>query len=537
MIYAVLLCDKNWKIERILHQTPDLDFFHTNSTFTELVSDPDALSQIDTEQHSFFLTFPKLNQTFSAIVRVFPEYFFVVVARIRNDKEFVAFANQYERCLSWAEDHLQGLYRNEYYLIQKMNNQLIDSQRALTLSNIRMEQAKKTATEALKMAEKANKSKSLFLANMSHDIRTPMNAIVGIARLMKYELNNPEKLADYLEKLLASCQHLLGLINDILDMTKIESGSVTLHKESVNLKEQAEQIDAVIRPQTKERNQTFTVHTELEHEYFICDPTHLRQILINILSNAVKYTPDGGRIHFEIREEPEADASVSECVFVVTDNGIGMTPEFQKVLFDSFTRAENSVTNKIQGTGLGMAITKNLVEIMGGSITVDSVPGKGSRFEVHILLKPDSGMTASSGHKKKNRISEKNGKSPLSGMKFLCAEDNDLNAEILESLLRLSGASCTVCSDGQQIVNAFEKVKPGDFDAILMDVQMPVMDGYEATKQIRNGKNPVGRDIPIIAMTANAFSDDIRHSLDCGMNAHISKPIDIKLLEEIFATD
>ena len=373
-----------------------------------------------------------------------------------------------------------------------MNNQLIDSQRALTLSNIKMEQAKKTATEALKIAEKENKSKSLFLANMSHDIRTPMNAIVGIAKLMKYELHNPERLKNYLEKLLASCQHLLGLINDILDITKIESGSVTLHKESVNLKEQIEKIDAV------------------------------------------KYTPNGGMIHFEIREETAARASASACIFTITDNGMGMTPEFQKVLFDTFTRAEDSVTNKIQGTGLGMAITKNIVEMMEGTITVDSAPGKGSCFEVRVLLEPDASVPASSGHKKKNRLSEKDGKSVLCGMKFLCAEDNELNAEILESLLQVSGASCTIYPDGEQIAEAFKKVQPGDYDAILMDVQMPKMDGYEATKKIRNGTNPVGRDIPIIAMTANAFADDIQHSLDCGMNAHISKPIDLKLLEEIF---
>lgn len=535
MIYAVLLCDKNWKIERILHQTLQPDFFHVGSVFTDLVSDPDSLSQIDTEQDSLSLTFPEIDQTFPVMLRSFPEYFLVVVARIRNDEEFIEFANQYKRCLSWAEDHLQGLYRSEYYMIQKMNNQLIDSQRALTLSNIKMEQAKKTATEALKMAEKANKSKSLFLANMSHDIRTPMNAIVGIAKLMKYELHNPEKLKNYLEKLLASCQHLLGLINDILDMTKIESGSVTLHEESVNLKEQIEQIDAVIRPQTKERDQTFTVYTELQHEQFICDPTRLRQVLINILSNAVKYTQNGGMIHFEIREEAVEAASGSTCIFTITDNGMGMTPEFQKVLFDSFTRAEDSVTNKIQGTGLGMAITKSIVEMMKGSIKVDSAPGQGSRFEVRVLLKPDTGVTASPGHKKKTTISGKDGKSVLNGMKFLCAEDNELNAEILESMLQLSGASCTVYPDGEQIAEAFEKVQPGDYDAILMDVQMPKMDGYEATKKIRNGTNPVGRTIPIIAMTANAFSDDIQKSLDCGMDAHISKPIDLRLLEEIFA--
>lgn len=254
---------------------------------------------------------------------------------------------------------------------------------------------------------------------MSHDIRTLMNAIVGIAKLMKYELHNPERLKNYLEKLLASCQHLLGLINDILDITKIESGSVTLHKESVNLKEQIEKIDAV------------------------------------------KYTPNGGMIHFEIREETAARASASACIFTITDNGMGMTPEFQKVLFDTFTRAEDSVTNKIQGTGLGMAITKNIVEMMEGTITVDSAPGKGSRFEVRVLLEPDASVPASSGHKKKNRLSEKDGKSVLCGMKFLCAEDNELNAEILESLLQVSGASCTIYPDGEQIAEAFKKVQPG----------------------------------------------------------------------------
>ena len=382
---------------------------------------------------------------------------------------------------------------------------------------------------ALEVAEKASKAKTDFLSNMSHDIRTPMNAIIGITTLMKNELHEPEKLAEHLGKLETSGQLLLGIINDILDMSRIESGKTTLNVEKMNLPQQVSQLDSIIRQQAGQRRQTFTVNTHLQHENVLADPNRLNQVLMNILSNAVKYTPKGGHIRLEVEELPRNE-HFARYRFVVQDDGIGMSEEFQKTLFDPFTREEKSGTNKVQGTGLGMAITKSIVDLMGGSISVESAPGRGTRFEVVLEFPIDTG----SDHAQKVQAlpEEAEETSPLSGMKFLCAEDNAINAEILEMLLEANGASCTICSNGQEIVDAFASVKPGDYDMILMDVQMPVMDGLEATRRIRSGENPLGKTIPILAMTANAFLEDMQKSKEAGMDEHLSKPVDISALEQ-----
>ena len=399
----------------------------------------------------------------------------------------------------------------------------------LTQVNDELRQAQDIAAEALQSAERASKAKTDFLANMSHDIRTPMNAIIGITTLMKNELHQPEKLAEHLGKLENSGQLLLGIINDILDMSRIESGKTTLNEEKMNLAQQISQLDSIIRQQAGQRRQTFTVNTHLQHENVLADPNRLNRVLMNILSNAVKYTPTGGHIRFEVDELPRNE-HYARYRFVVQDDGIGMSADYQKTLFDPFTREERSGTNKVQGTGLGMAITKSIVDLMGGSIGVESATGKGTRFEVVLEFPIDA--EADHAQQVQALPEEAEETSPLCGMKFLCAEDNAINAEILEMLLEANGASCTICSNGQEIVDAFASVKPGDYDMILMDVQMPVMDGLEATRRIRSGENPLGRIIPILAMTANAFLEDMQKSREAGMDEHLSKPVDIAALEQ-----
>ena len=369
----------------------------------------------------------------------------------------------------------------------------------LTQVNDELRQAQVVAAEALQSAERASKAKTDFLSNMSHDIRTPMNAIIGITTLMKNELHQPEKLAEHLGKLETSGQLLLGIINNILDMSRIESGKTTLNVEKMNLPQQVSQLDSIIRQQAGQRRQTFTVNTHLQHENVLADPNRLNQVLMNILSNAVKYTPKGGHIRLEVEELPRNE-------------------HFARYRF------------VVQGTGLGMAITKSIVDLMGGTIHVESTPGKGTRFEVVLEFPIDA--EADTVQEAQVLPEEEETASPLSGMKFLCAEDNAINAEILELLLESKGASCTICSNGQEIVDAFASVKPGEYDMILMDVQMPVMDGLEATRRIRNGENPLGRIIPILAMTANAFLEDMQKSKEAGMDVHLSKPVDIAALEQ-----
>ena len=399
----------------------------------------------------------------------------------------------------------------------------------LTQANDEMRRAQEIAAEALQSAERASKAKTDFLANMSHDIRTPMNAIIGITTLMKNELHQPEKLAEHLGKLESSGRLLLGIINDILDMSRIESGKTTLSIEKMNLPQQISQLDGMIRQQANQHGQTFTVETHLQHENVLADPNRLNQVLMNILANAVKYTPTGGHIRFEAEELPRNEP-YARYRFIVQDDGIGMSEAYQKTLFDPFTREERSGTNRVQGTGLGMAITKSIVDLMGGSIGVESATGKGTRFEVVLEFPIDA--EADHAQQVQALPEETEETSPLSGMRFLCAEDNAINAEILEMLLEAKGASCTICSNGQEIVDAFASVKPGDYDMILMDVQMPVMDGLEATRRIRSGENPLGRIIPILAMTANAFLEDMQKSKEAGMDEHLSKPVDITALEQ-----
>ena len=414
---------------------------------------------------------------------------------------------------------------------EKRNNEIqTQAMKEMEESNKKLKKAKNITTEALQTAENANKAKTDFLSNMSHDIRTPMNAIIGMTSLIRHDAGNKEKVIEYADKIDISSQHLLGIINDVLDMSKIEAGKTVFKYTDFSILDFITELNTIFHSQIDEKNQTLTIIKEnIRHEWVNGDQVHLMQIFSNLVSNAVKYTQEGGKIQFLV-EECETKSSVyAKYCFLVSDNGMGMSADFKDTIFDAFTRAESSMTNKIQGTGLGMAITKNLVEAMGGTIDVESELGQGSCFEVLIDLRIAEDRFVSSAEQAEKDEPAGN---VLKGMRFLCAEDNELNAEILMELLKIEGAECTICENGKRVLEAFEQSAPGDYDMILMDVQMPVMNGYEATKAIRRSSHELAKTIPIIAMTANAFSEDIQHSLAAGMNAHVSKPVEMKVLEK-----
>lgn len=517
--------------------------------------------------------------------------------------------------------------------------------------------------EALTSAKSANEAKSNFLSNMSHDIRTPMNAIVGFSVLLEKDADNPDKVREYTRKITASSHHLLSLINDVLDMSKIESGKTSLNVDKFSLPELLEELNIILMPQAKAKNQSFTIHVQgAPPEQMLGDKLRLNQILINLLSNAIKYTPNNGCVEFIISEIPSAAYQYVKLRFTVKDNGIGMSEEFQKQVFSPFSREVSSLTNKIQGTGLGMAITKNLVDLMGGIIEVESQLGKGSTFTVELSfalpeqeesdlwfrqkitrmlvaddeediclnikeMMRDTGVDVSfvtegsaaveaavqahkngedfnvilldwkmpeidgvetarlirekigtdvpilvltsydwseietearqvginafmpkpffvstlwqtikplfSEHTEQNDRSEQTTENVMNGKLFLVAEDNELNAEILTEMLNMEGVSCELAVNGLEAVEMFKKSKPGHYDLILMDVQMPVMNGYEATRQIRSCEHAEAATIPIVAMTANTFAEDVRNALDSGMNGHLAKPIDMEAMREL----
>jgi len=525
---------------------------------------------------------------------------------------------------------------------------------------VRKEQEQKAILEdALHMAQAASKAKTSFLSSVSHDIRTPMNAIIGFLTLMQNEADNPDLVREYVQRIDAASRHLLGLINDVLDMNKIESGSTTLNIAEMNLAEVIDEINTIIRPQTKAKNQTFDIFvSHLNFEHLLGDKMRINQILINLLSNSVKYTPENGTIEMRVDELPQVLDNYSRIRFTVSDNGLGMSEDFLKVIFDPFTREDTKVTHEILGTGLGMAITKNLVDLMGGTIRVESQLGEGSTFtvelELHIQEKEDdpefwsehkvsrmivtdddeevcrdivkamsrvgvatdyatdgeSAVRMMREHREAGnpydlilldwkmptldgletaRLIRKNysDKIPIllltaydwseieaeaieigidhfmpkpffmstfkgavrrvmDGQRkyeadsqsdvvrnkhILVVDDVEINRIILVEILSSLGASCDEAGNGQEALETFERSQPGDFDLILMDVQMPVMDGYAATRAIRGSGHPAARTVPIIAITANAFVDDVRDAIDSGMDAHIAKPIQIDQLK------
>jgi len=517
-----------------------------------------------------------------------------------------------------------------------------------------------TLTEALQIAQVANEAKSTFLSSVSHDIRTPMNAIIGFVELLREEAENPEHVREYVQRIDAASQHLLGLINDVLDMNKIENGSAMLTLSEVNLADIIDEINAIIRPQAREKNQTFEIFSSsVIHEHVQADKLRINQILINLLSNAVKYTPEGGDIRMRLEELPQVDDSYSRIRFTVSDNGIGMSEEYLKVIFDPFTRENTEIIRRIQGTGLGMAITRSLVDMMGGTIRVQSEPGRGSVFtvelELYISRKEDdprfwsrygvskmivadddeevclnivkamekTGVAvdyATDGEKAVRMMRDAREKGvpynlilldwkmpDLDGLQtarlirrnysrkipillftaydwaeiekeaeeigithfmpkpffmttfkevirrimgrkkkdgaaadsmavkdrhILVVDDIEENRLVLIKILSSMGAVCDVACDGQEAVDKFTGSLPGTYDLILMDVQMPVLDGYAATRAIRGSGHPSAETLPIIAMTADAFVDDIRVAIESGMDAHIAKPVRLDKLKD-----
>ena len=390
--------------------------------------------------------------------------------------------------------------------------------------NGEMDAARRSAEEARREAEQANLAKQEFLSSMSHDIRTPMNAIVGMTALALDNTDNPEQVRDYLGKIALSSKHLLGLINDVLDISKIESGKMLLNLETVPLQEAVDSIVNIIQPQAAAKNQQFRVTLrEILSENVRCDGVRLNQVLLNLLGNSVKFTPEQGAVELTVYQEalPE-DASRVRTHFLVRDTGIGMSKEYQQVIFESFSREDNTRVRKTEGSGLGMAITKYIVDAMGGTISVHSEQGRGSEFHVAFDLERAAAPAAQAADG-----GERTGGVDLKGKRILLAEDNELNWEVARELLSILELELDWAENGEICAEKFRKSPVGYYDAILMDVRMPVMDGYEATAAIR-GLERGDAAVPIIAMTADAFSEDIQRCLACGMNDHLAKPIDIE---------
>ena len=381
------------------------------------------------------------------------------------------------------------------------------------------EQDTKILQEALDTAEKASRAKTEFLFNMSHDIRTPMNAIMGYTDIARSHSDDKALVDDSLDKIKASSEHLLSLINDVLDMSRIESGKLELHKEDFSIAESIRKLQDLIRMQAEKKKQTVTLHENILHPVVHADPLRLNQVLLNILSNAVKYTPDGGHIEVYADELKSEKQGFAIYQFRVKDNGIGMSEEYLPHLFENFSREFNSTISRVQGTGLGMSIAKNLTEMMGGSIRVTSRLGEGSEFTVTLPAVYVEQEKADLDTEDIPFVSE-----DLKGLKLLLAEDNMINAEIAKMMLFEAGFEVTHVENGQLAVEKIEEHHDA-FDAVLMDVQMPVMNGYEATKAIRKLETAQKTlRIPVIAMTANTFEDDKKNAREAGMDAHIGKP-------------
>ena len=388
------------------------------------------------------------------------------------------------------------------------------------------EEQNRKLEEALERAKASSAAKTTFLSNMSHDIRTPMNAIIGFTNLARQSVDNPEKTRAYLDKILTSSNHLLSLINDVLEMSRIESGKIELENSSCNLARLMEDFQAMVANLAEAKNQELTVDfSGVTDKNIICDKLRLNQVLLNLLSNAVKYTPDGGRVEVRVLQKGGAADGRGAYEFHVKDNGIGMTPEFAAHVFEAFEREKTSTVSGIQGTGLGMAITKRIVDLMEGSIEVVTAPGEGTEFIVSVDFAISAEETEENADKKDDGI-----EIDFNGKRLLLADDIAINREIAVATLEMNGFLVEEADDGEKAVRMVADSQPGYYDAVLMDIQMPVMNGYDAARSIRLLENRQLASIPIIAMTANAFEEDRKAAFEAGMNGHVAKPIDVKTL-------
>ena len=400
----------------------------------------------------------------------------------------------------------------------------------LTHQKMEQEKDEKYKAELLiaaKKAEAANEAKTEFLQRMSHDIRTPINGICGLVNVADHYADNVEKQTEYRTKVKEASTLLLELVNDVLDMSKLESGEIVLEEIPFNLSSISREVFIVIEQMAAEQNiRIMWEKKEITHRDFIGSPGYVKRVMMNILSNAVKYNRENGQIYISCMEIPSEQPEMTTMEFVCRDTGIGMTAEFQKCVFEPFAQEHTGSRTKFAGTGLGMPIAKNLVEKMGGTITFESKEGVGTTFVIRLPFKIN--LYADKREEQKD-VSEKS----IKGLHILLAEDNELNMEIAEFMLQNEGADVTKAWNGQEAVEVFKKSEPGEFDVILMDIMMPVMNGYEATKMIRSLDREDAKAIPIIAMTANAFTEDRLRAKEAGMNEHIAKPVDVRLLVKV----
>ncbi len=385
-----------------------------------------------------------------------------------------------------------------------------------------------------------NRAETIFLNSISHDIRTPLNVIIGYTELASAHVNEAQEVKRYLSKIQTASKHLLLLVNDVLDMSHIESGTLKLEHAPVYFPDVLEDLKSIVQTDISAKQLEFHVDTKnMVHKNVITDKLRLNQVLLNILENAVKYTRPGGKICFQIQELKGQEPEFAKYEFRVKDTGIGMSEEFIEHIFEPFSREQTSTVSGIEGMGLGMAIVKKIVDRMGGTIAVKSRQGKGTEVRVILLFKVSSRVAEceTKVFKKTGQmkiLSERgNSENLLKGKKILLAEDNELNREIAVELLKEEGFILDTAEDGTIAVEKMRTAKPGQYDLILMDIQMPIMDGYEATRQIRKLPNPETANIPIVAMTANAFEEDRQKALEAGMNEHVSKPIDMERLLEV----